>query len=172
MYEYGLIPSDYTERPIYQTERSLELQHELAISSDIVDDMLRLPKNDNNTIHHRSIDGGGCRIFREFSYHHPRHQEVISLRIEYEARPRYKSETYSIAVDTYAEASCMAEVALTTHYILHKSADQITSATIQSINLEDGGYYTERDMALYDARQLFNELAEFSVAACQSLENE
>jgi hypothetical protein len=172
MYEHGLIPSDYTERPIYQTERSLELQHELCISADLIDDMLRLPKHDDNTLRHSSIEGGGCRIMREFNYYHPQHQEVVVLRIDYESRPLYKSETYSVALDTYAQTSYVNETALTTHYVLHKNADTITSAGIQSLDLEQGGYYAERAMTVYDARQLFNELAEFSVTACQSLSNE
>lgn len=172
MYEHGLIPSDYTERPIYQTERSLDLQCELELDIDMVDDMLRLPSSGDNTIRHEAIKAGGIKIFREFSYDHPQHQEVVSLRIEYESRPAYKSETYSIAVDAYPQTSYTSDAALTTYYVLQKNSEKVTSAQIQSINLEYGGHYRERDMTVYDARQLFNELAEFSVVTCQSLSAE
>lgn len=172
MYEHGLIPSDYTERPVYQTERSLELQHQLVMSCDMIDDMLRLPQTDGNTLRHKPVRGGGVAVFREMSYYHPEHQEVMALGIEYESRPRHMSETYSLAVDACPQATYTTESALTTQYILHKSADMIVSAHIRSIDLENGGYYDERAMTVYDARQLFNELVEFSVVARESLSAE
>jgi hypothetical protein len=164
MYEqHGLIPSDYTERPIYQTERSLDLQCLLDLDTGIIDDMLRLPASESNPERHEPIDGGE-KISREFSYYHPQHQEMMALQVEYESRPAYKTETYSIAIDAYPEASYTTDAALTTYYVLHMNSGHITSAYIQSINLESGGYYSDRKMSVYDARQLFSELTEFSVA--------
>jgi hypothetical protein len=172
MYEYGLIPSDYTERPIYQTERSLELQHELEIGCDMADDMLRLPHNGCISEYHEDIEDGGSRFTREFTYIHPQHRENVLLRIEYETRPTYKSEVYSIAVDARSQINDDPDNTLTTHYVLQKNADMVTSAFIQTVDLEKGGYYNDRRMTVYDARQMFNELAEFSVVTCQYLDNE
>lgn len=172
MYEHGLIPSDYTERPIYQTERTLELQHELDISCDMADDMLRLPFHSSTGLHHETIKGGGVRLSRDFSYHHPQYCELISLHLEYETHPVYKSEIYSIAVGIRPQDSPMMDAVLATQYVLQKNAEKVTSAFIQSDNLEHGGQYGDRRMTVYDARQLFNELAEFSVAACLNMESE
>lgn len=172
MYEHGLIPSDYTERPIYQTERSLELQHELEIGCDLADDLLRLPYGDSSRQHYETIKGGGVRLFREFRYNHLHHQESVSMRIEYEARPVYKSEIYSVAVDASPQVAEWGQTRMTTHYVLQKNAGTVTSAFIQTVDLEKGGHYPDRRMSVYDARQMFNELVEFSIVACQHLENE
>lgn len=173
MYEHGLTPSDYTERPIYQAERSLELQHELEIGCDMADDMLRLPHSGSISQYYETIQEGGSRLLRKFTYTHPEHEEAISLRIEYETRPARKSEVYSISVDVQSQKGDeYAENTLTTHYVLQKNADIVTSAFIQTANLEKGGLYADRRMTVYDARQMFNELVEFSVVACQHLESE
>jgi hypothetical protein len=172
MNEHGLIPSDYTERPIYQTERSLELQHNLEIGCDMADDMLRLPYSDSVSQYHETIKDGGSRLSRKFAYVHPGHQEEISLNIEYETRPAYKSEVYSISVDAASKVSDSNEGSFSTYYVLQKNAGTVTSAFIQTVNLEKGGHYADRRMTVYDARQMFNELVEFSVVACQYLESE
>jgi hypothetical protein len=172
MYEHGLIPSDYTERPVYQTERTLELQYELTIGCDMADEMLRMPQNDATRLRVETIKGGGVRMLRTFSYVHPQYQEVVSLHMEYETRPVYKSEIYSIAVDVRPQTAGIVEGEVTTLYTVQKNAEMVTSAFIQSMDVEHGDYYPDRRMTVYDARQLFNELAEFSVMACLNREQE
>lgn len=175
MYErHGLIPSDYTERPVYQTEHSLDLQCALDADTSMIHDMLSLPASDNGSALQfaESINGGGIRIVREFSYHHAVHKEVVSLQVEYETRPIYKSETYSITIDVYPESSYTTDAGIKTSYLLHSNSEHITSSYVRSINLEQGGYYKDRRMTVYDAQQLFNELTEFSIRACHSVETE
>lgn len=171
MYEHGLIPSDYTERPLYQTENSIERRHELSFCNEIIDDMLQMPVEPGATYTAQAL-ASGVEVVRTFNYNHPVHQEDTELKIIYQRSARDQSEAYEVIVDTSIRTLASSAAATSSHYLLHKNADCITTACLRTIDLEHGGMYDERDMTLYDVECLFNELAECRMVTRQNKVNE